>query len=92
MLKNNNFVLYKNQPAIIIGLSDGKYIVEYCTSSKNGKKIEYSQQKVRDKDIIPLGNLFATKEQIASLYEKKIDKKKQTNTLKLYTNFFQKKI
>ena len=71
MLKNNNFVLYKNQPAIITGLSDGKYVVEYCTSSKNGKKIEFSQQKVRDKDIISLGNLFVTKEQISSLYEKK---------------------
>ena len=93
MLKNNNFVLYKNQPAIITGLSDGKYVVEYCTSSKNGKKIEFSQQKVRDKDIISLGNLFVTKEQISSLYEKKIDTEEADKYLEtLYELFSEENI
>jgi exoribonuclease-2 len=55
MIKNS-LVIYKNQPAVIDSLDGEKYIIKYCSqpATPTGKKAVYSQQKVREKDIIVL--------------------------------------
>ncbi len=53
-MQKNSLVLYKNQPAVIIERSDEKYLIRFCTqpATSTGKKAVYSEQKVREKDIV----------------------------------------
>ncbi len=55
-MEKNLVVLYKNQPAIIVQIESDKFVVSYCSqpATSTGKKAVYSEQKVREKDIIPL--------------------------------------
>lgn len=55
-MEKNLVVLYKNQPAIIVQVESDKFVVSYCSqpATSTGKKAVYSEQKVREKDIIPL--------------------------------------
>ena len=55
-MNKNSLVIYKNQPAVIDSLDGEKYIIKYCSqpATPTGKKAVYSQQKVREKDIILL--------------------------------------
>ena len=56
LMEKNLVVLYKNQPAIIVQVESDKFVVSYCSqpATSTGKKAVYSEQKVREKDIIPL--------------------------------------
>ncbi|MCR4790955.1 MAG: RNB domain-containing ribonuclease [Treponemataceae bacterium] len=54
MLSINSFVLYKNTLAIITEKTEDKYNVmwQVCPASQGGKKAQYANQKVREKDVI----------------------------------------
>ena len=55
-MNKNSLVIYKSQPAVIKDLDGDKYIITYCSqpATATGKKAVYSEQKVREKDIILL--------------------------------------
>lgn len=55
-MTKNSLVIYKNQPAVIKEIDGDKYIITYCSqpASPTGKKAVYSEQKVREKDVILL--------------------------------------
>ena len=55
-MTKNSLVLYKTQPAVIKDLDGDKYIITYCSqpATPTGKKAVYSEQKVREKDVILL--------------------------------------
>lgn len=56
MIKKNSVVLYKNFVAEVIEKDSDKYLIKFCTQGENcsGKKAVYSEQKVREKDIVVL--------------------------------------
>ncbi len=49
-------VLYKSQPAVVTDRDGDKYIIKFCTqpATAGGKKAVYSEQKVREKDVVLL--------------------------------------
>ena len=55
-MTKNSLVLYKNQPAVIDSIDGEKYIIKYCSqpATPTGKKAVYSEQKVREKDVVLL--------------------------------------
>ena len=55
-MTKNSLVIYKNQPAVIKEIDGDKYIITYCSqpATPTGKKAVYSEQKVREKDVILL--------------------------------------
>ena len=55
-MNKNALVLYKNQPAVIKETDGDKYIISYCSqpATPTGKKAVYSEQKVREKDVVLL--------------------------------------
>ena len=55
-MNKNSLVLYKNQPAVVTDRDGDKYLIRFCTqpASPGGKKAVYSEQKVREKDVILL--------------------------------------
>ena len=55
-MNKNSLVIYKSQAAVIKDLDGDKYIITYCSqpATATGKKAVYSEQKVREKDIILL--------------------------------------
>ncbi len=55
-MTKNSLVLYKTQPAVIKDVDGDKYIISYCSqpATPTGKKAVYSEQKVREKDVILL--------------------------------------
>ncbi|MBR5402546.1 MAG: RNB domain-containing ribonuclease [Treponema sp.] len=55
-MNKNALVIYKTQPAVIKELDGDKYIISYCSqpATPTGKKAVYSEQKVREKDVILL--------------------------------------
>lgn len=61
-MTKNSLVLYKTQPALIKDLDGDKYIISYCSqpATSTGKKAVYSEQKVREKDIIQLSDNAVT--------------------------------
>ncbi len=54
IMNKDSLVLYKSQPALVTGLEGDKFLITFCSqpASPGGKKAVYSQQKVREKDII----------------------------------------
>lgn len=58
MYDKNMLVLYKKQPALITDFDGDKILIQFQTApaTPTGKKAQYAQQKVREKDIIPLNN------------------------------------
>lgn len=56
MLKKNAIVIYKNLPALVKDVDGDKFVVEWCASraSAGGKKTVYAEQRVREKDVVPL--------------------------------------
>lgn len=58
MHNKNTLVLYKKQPALITDFDGDKILIQFQTASATptGKKAQYGQQKVREKDIIPLSS------------------------------------
>lgn len=57
MIKNS-LVLYKNQPAVVKENDGDKYIISFCSqpATPTGKKAVYSEQKVREKDVVLLSD------------------------------------
>lgn len=53
MIKNS-LVLYKSNIAVIIEKNNDKFLIKFCTQAagQTGKKAIYSEQRVREKDII----------------------------------------
>ncbi|MCR5289254.1 MAG: RNB domain-containing ribonuclease [Treponema sp.] len=58
MFNKNTLVLYKKQPAVISDIDGDKFIITYCSApaTATGKKAQYATQKVRDKDIVSIGD------------------------------------
>nr|MCR5063271.1 RNB domain-containing ribonuclease [Treponema sp.] len=54
-MDKSSLVLYKNQIAVITEKEGEKYIIKFCTqpATATGKKAVYTEQKVREKDIVP---------------------------------------
>ena len=55
-MTKNSLVLYKNAPAVVTDRDGDKYVIRFCTqpATSTGKKAVYSEQKVREKDILLL--------------------------------------
>jgi len=55
-MNKNSLVLYKNQPAVVVDIDGEKFVIRFCTqpATSTGKKAVYSEQKVREKDVILL--------------------------------------
>lgn len=55
-MTKNSLVLYKNLPAIITDIEKDKFLIKFCTqpATPTGKKAVYSEQKVREKDVVLL--------------------------------------
>ena len=53
MISKNSAVLYKNQCAVVTEIDGEKYAIRFCTSpaTPSGKKAQYAELKVREKDI-----------------------------------------
>ena len=62
MIQKNSIVLYKNQPAVVADIEQDKFIIRFFAFpltkeniEKTGTKgFDIQEQKVREKDIIPL--------------------------------------
>ncbi len=56
MLTKNSIVIYKNLPALVKDVDGDKFVVVWCASraTPSGKKAVYAEQKVREKDVVPL--------------------------------------
>lgn len=70
MIIKNSIVIYKNLPALVKDVDGEKFVVTWCATraTSTGKKAVYAEQKVREKDVIPLvlknsesGNAFIDK-------------------------------
>ena len=78
MVRLFSLVLYKNQPAVVTAINDGKYTIEYCAKFPvpGGKPAVYEQQKVRDKDIATLYEAVPVKtEQLPEILTSKLPDK-----------------
>lgn len=55
-MTKNSLVLYKNAPAVVTDRDGDKYVIRFCTqpATSTGKKAVYSEQKVREKDVVVL--------------------------------------
>ena len=55
-MTKNSLVLYKNAPAVVTDRDGDKYVIRFCTqpATSTGKKAVYSEQKVREKDVLLL--------------------------------------
>ena len=55
-MTKNSVVLYKSFIAVITDIEKDKFVIKYCTqpATSTGKKAVYSEQKVREKDIVLL--------------------------------------
>lgn len=55
-MTKNSLVLYKNAPAVVTDRDGDKYVIRFCTqpATSTGKKALYSEQKVREKDVVVL--------------------------------------
>lgn len=55
-MTKNSLVLYKNAPAVVTDRDGDKYVIRFCTqpATPGGKKALYSEQKVREKDVVVL--------------------------------------
>ena len=71
MYNKNILVLYKKQPALIKDFDGDKIVITFQAgaASLNGKKARYAEQKVREKDIIPLSEKSCTSLEDALSYE-----------------------
>ena len=73
MLLKNQIVIYKNIAAIVREIDGDKFIIAYCSSraTATGKKAVYSEQKVREKDVLVLceKNDSASNEKIETLLQ-----------------------
>ncbi len=56
MISEKSLVIYKNQCAVVLSSENDKYLIRYCSvpATSTGKKAQYTEVKVRDKDIILL--------------------------------------
>lgn len=70
MIIKNSIVIYKNLPALVKDVDGEKFVVTWCATraTSTGKKAVYAEQKVREKDVVPLvlknsesGNAFIDK-------------------------------
>lgn len=70
MIIKNSIVIYKNLPALVKDVDGEKFVVTWCATraTSTGKKAVYAEQKVREKDVVPLvlknsesGNSFIDK-------------------------------
>ena len=71
MYNKNILVLYKKQPALIKDFDGDKIVITFQAgaASLNEKKARYAEQKVREKDIIPLSEKSCTSLEDALSYE-----------------------
>ncbi|MCH5293529.1 MAG: RNB domain-containing ribonuclease [Treponema sp.] len=55
-MTKNSLVLYKSFLAVVIDRDGDKYLIRFCTqaATSTGKKAVYSEQKVREKDVVLL--------------------------------------
>ena len=75
-MKKNSVVLYKNFGAIVQDIDGDKFIIKYCSvpATSTGKKAIYTEQKVRQKDVILLHEgPVSSLENILSFRDDKID-------------------
>lgn len=78
----NTLVLYKNFPALVSGFTEGKYIVEYCANQpKKNKKIEFTSQKIREKDFVPMSKFKAIKEDLVEFLTTEFDSNKHVGLI-----------
>ncbi|MDE5580692.1 MAG: RNB domain-containing ribonuclease [Treponemataceae bacterium] len=68
MLKKNQAVIYKKSAAVVTEIEDEKFVIKYCVSSATpgGKPTKYENQKVREKDVVPLPGENVSLEKILS--------------------------
>ncbi len=87
-MNKNSLVIYKNQPAVIKDIDGDKYIISYCSqpASPTGKKAVYSEQKVREKDIILLneGAVSSIEKVLASAQDQALLQKFNSSLLETY--------
>jgi exoribonuclease-2 len=87
-MTKNSLVLYKNQPAVIDSIDGEKYIIKYCSqpATPTGKKAVYSEQKVREKDVILLssGPVSSIEKVLAAAQDEGISQKYTASLLKTY--------
>ena len=58
MIKKDSFVIYKNTFALVKEIEGDKFTVEWLVqpASPGGKKAQFAQQKVREKDVVVFMN------------------------------------
>ena len=68
MLKKNQAVIYKKSAAVVTEIEDEKFAIKYCVSpaTPGGKPAKYENQKVREKDVVPLPSENVSLEKILS--------------------------
>ena len=87
-MNKSSLVLYKSQPAVIKELDGDKYIISYCSQSATptGKKAVYSEQKVREKDVILLngGAVSSLEKVLAAAQDETLTQKFTSSLLETY--------
>ena len=87
-MTKNSLVLYKNQPAVIKENGGDKYIISYCSqpATPTGKKAVYSEQKVREKDVILLsdGPVSSLEKVLAATQDEALTQKFNSSLLETY--------
>ncbi|MCR4899280.1 MAG: RNB domain-containing ribonuclease [Treponema sp.] len=84
----NSLVLYKTQPAVIKDVDGDKYILTYCSqpATPTGKKAVYSEQKVREKDVVLLeeGPVSSVDKILAAAQDENLTQKFNSSLLETY--------
>jgi len=87
-MTKNSLVLYKTQAAVIKDLDGEKYIISYCSqpASPGGKKAVYSEQKVREKDVVLLsqGPVSSLEKVLAAAQDNSLIQKFNSSLLETY--------
>ena len=87
-MTKNALVLYKNQPAVVKENDGDKYIISYCSqpATPTGKKAVYSEQKVREKDVVLLsdGPVSSLEKVLAAAQDETLSQKFNSSLLETY--------
>ena len=87
-MTKNSLVLYKTQPAVIKELDGDKYIITYCSqpATPTGKKAVYSEQKVREKDVVLLSEepVSSLEKVLAAAQDEPLSQKFNSSLLETY--------
>ena len=87
-MNKNSLVIYKTQPAVIKELDGDKYIISYCSqpATPTGKKAVYSEQKVREKDVILLseGPVISLEKVLSAASDESLSAKFNSSLMETY--------